>query len=104
MKKRLAALLAVLMMLTVCLPALGECTPLLYRATDGAGHEIYLMGTIHLARESTYPLPDYVLDAFERCDVLARIPIFGAASSLNVGCATSICLYEIARQRANGKK
>ena len=40
----------------------------------------------------------------ERCDVLARIPIFGAASSLNVGCATSICLYEIARQRANGKK
>lgn len=71
MKKRLAALLAVLMMLTVCLPVLGECTPLLYRATDGAGHEIYLMGTIHLARESTYPLPDYVLDAFERCDVLA---------------------------------
>lgn len=40
----------------------------------------------------------------ERCDVLARIPIFGAASSLNVGCAASICLYEIARQRANGKK
>ena len=40
----------------------------------------------------------------ERCNVLARIPIFGAASSLNVGCATSICLYEIARQRANGKK
>jgi len=40
----------------------------------------------------------------EKCDVLAKIPIFGAASSLNVGCATSICLYEIARQRANAKK
>lgn len=31
--------------------------------------------------------------------MLLRIPIYGAASSLNVGCATSICLYEIARQR-----
>ena len=33
------------------------------------------------------------------CDKLAKIPICGAASSLNVGCAASICLYEIARQR-----
>lgn len=35
----------------------------------------------------------------EACDQLLRIPIYGAASSLNVGCAASICLYEIARQR-----
>ncbi len=35
----------------------------------------------------------------ESCDLLLRIPIYGAASSLNVGCAASICLYEIARQR-----
>lgn len=35
----------------------------------------------------------------EACDLLLRIPIYGAASSLNVGCAASICLYEIARQR-----
>jgi len=34
------------------------------------------------------------------CDRLAKIPIYGAASSLNAGCAASICLYEIARQRA----
>lgn len=34
------------------------------------------------------------------CDRLAKIPICGAASSLNAGCAASICLYEIARQRA----
>ncbi len=33
------------------------------------------------------------------CDHLAKIPIWGAASSLNAGCAASICLYEIARQR-----
>lgn len=35
----------------------------------------------------------------EAADLLLRIPIYGAASSLNVGCAASICLYEIARQR-----
>ncbi len=35
----------------------------------------------------------------ENCDLLLRIPIYGAASSLNLGCAASICLYEIARQR-----
>jgi len=34
------------------------------------------------------------------CDRLAKIPICGAASSLNAGCAASICLYEIARQRS----
>jgi len=32
-------------------------------------------------------------------DLLIKIPIFGSASSLNVTCATSIVLYEIARQR-----
>ena len=35
----------------------------------------------------------------EKCDVLARIPIFGAASSLNAGCAATVCFYEISRQR-----
>ncbi|MGI5884740.1 MAG: TrmH family RNA methyltransferase [Candidatus Spyradocola sp.] len=40
----------------------------------------------------------------EACDVLARIPIFGAASSLNLACATSICLYEAQRQRLAAAK
>ena len=35
----------------------------------------------------------------EQCDLLLRIPIHGGASSLNLGSAASICLYEIARQR-----
>ncbi|HEY7975218.1 MAG TPA: RNA methyltransferase [Ktedonobacterales bacterium] len=35
----------------------------------------------------------------EQCDVIARIPMAGSASSLNVASATSIFLYEIARQR-----
>ena len=35
----------------------------------------------------------------EKCDVLARIPIHGAASSLNAGSAATVCFYEVARQR-----
>jgi tRNA G18 (ribose-2'-O)-methylase SpoU len=35
----------------------------------------------------------------ELCDTIVRIPIQGAASSLNVASATSILLYEINRQR-----
>lgn len=37
----------------------------------------------------------------ERATVMARIPMEGAASSLNVAAAASIALYEMARQRAN---
>ncbi len=33
------------------------------------------------------------------CDVLVRIPMYGAADSLNVACAASIMLYEADRQR-----
>jgi len=35
----------------------------------------------------------------EQCDVLVKIPICGAASSLNAGCAATVCFYEINRQR-----
>lgn len=34
------------------------------------------------------------------CDTLVTIPMMGSASSMNIACATSILLYEIARQRA----
>jgi TrmH family RNA methyltransferase len=33
------------------------------------------------------------------CDQMVQIPMRGAASSLNMACATSILLYEIDRQR-----
>jgi TrmH family RNA methyltransferase len=35
----------------------------------------------------------------ELCDIHVRVPISGAASSLNVASATSIVLYEVSRQR-----
>ncbi len=36
----------------------------------------------------------------DACDVLLRIPIQGAASSLNAAAAGTVVLYEAARQRA----
>ena len=36
----------------------------------------------------------------ERCEVLARIPIGGGASSLNASSAATVALYEAARQRS----
>jgi 23S rRNA (guanosine2251-2'-O)-methyltransferase len=38
-----------------------------------------------------------------RCDVLARIPLRGALSSLNVAAAGAVALFELARQRAGGQ-
>ena len=46
-------------------------TPLLYRITDGNDHTVWLFGSIHVGRESYYPLPDYVLEAFDSADSLA---------------------------------
>ncbi len=40
----------------------------------------------------------------EQCDVLVKIPICGAASSLNAGCAATVCFYEINRQRRAKEK
>lgn len=38
----------------------------------------------------------------ELCDVVVRIPMGGAATSLNLACAGSILLYELDRQRRSG--
>jgi len=37
--------------------------------------------------------------ARKRCDVVARIPIFGTVESLNVAAAGALAVYEVARQR-----
>lgn len=39
----------------------------------------------------------------EHCDVLARIPMAGSVSSLNVSVAAGICLFEAVRQRQRAK-
>lgn len=47
-------------------------TPLLWKVTgkDSNG-VIYLFGSIHVADESAYPLPNAVMTAFDSCDALA---------------------------------
>ena len=46
-------------------------TPLLYKVTDADGDVIWLFGSIHVGKEEFYPLPDYVMDAFNSSDALA---------------------------------
>lgn len=43
-------------------------TPLLYKVTDGDGDVIWLFGSIHVGRPEFYPLPDYVLEAYDSAD------------------------------------
>lgn len=52
-------------------PKSGTATPLLYRVTDQNGNVIWLFGSIHVGIKDYYPLPDYVMDAFEGADALA---------------------------------
>lgn len=49
----------------------GKSTPVLYKATDGNGNTAYIFGSIHVGRESFYPLPDSVINAFDSADMLA---------------------------------
>ena len=45
--------------------------PILYQVTDSEGHVAWLFGSIHVGREDYYPLPDYVMNAFDGSDALA---------------------------------
>lgn len=46
-------------------------SPLLYKVTDSEDHVAWLFGSIHVGREDYYPLPEYVLSAFDGADSLA---------------------------------
>lgn len=47
-------------------------TPLLLEATkEGENQTLYLFGSIHAGEEGLYPLPDYVMDAYRKSDVVA---------------------------------
>ena len=50
---------------------LSTTGPLLYRVTDTNGNVAWVFGSIHVGRESYYPLPSYVTDALEGSDALA---------------------------------
>ncbi len=46
-------------------------TPLLYKVTADNGNTLWLFGSIHVGRDDFYPLPDYVMEAYEGSDALA---------------------------------
>jgi len=46
-------------------------SPLLYKVTDDKNNTIWLFGSIHVGKDYFYPLPDYVLDAYNNSDALA---------------------------------
>lgn len=80
MKKKIACLLVLVLIFSLCLTGCQRAeedsrqstiTPLLYRVTDEQGHILWLFGSIHVGLDSYYPLPDYVLDAFDGSDALA---------------------------------
>lgn len=50
----------------------STATPILYEVTkEGSDTKIYLFGSIHVADNEAYPLPDAVLNAYEESDYLA---------------------------------
>lgn len=50
----------------------SECTPLLYKVTkEGTDTTMYLFGSIHLADDRAYPLPEKVMNAYNTSDYLA---------------------------------
>ena len=51
--------------------ASANTTPLLYKVTDKKGNVAWLFGSIHAGADYFYPLPDYVLNAFDNADSLA---------------------------------
>lgn len=79
MKKRILAFILILAMcftLFACGTkkddqAENKITPALYKVTDNEGHVIWLFGSIHVGREDFYPLPSYVMDAFNSSDAAA---------------------------------
>lgn len=46
-------------------------TPILYKVSDSEGNVIWLFGSIHVGKEEFYPLPDYVMNAYNSSDVIA---------------------------------
>jgi tRNA G18 (ribose-2'-O)-methylase SpoU len=87
------------------------------RAARDAGHDYQIVGssgkTDQVIHEVSFTRPTVLIlgnetvgmsrGYWEISDSVVKIPIGGALSSLNVSCAASILLYEVARQRSQAK-
>lgn len=63
----------------------SQSTPLLYKVTkDGSDTTMYLFGSIHVADDRAYPLPEKVLNAYNDSDYLAvEFDIISYANDFN---------------------
>ncbi len=53
-------------------PPVATTSPLLLEVSkEGTENKLYLFGSIHAGDESLYPLPDYVLNAYQNSDAIA---------------------------------
>lgn len=48
----------------------SNITPLLYKVSNSKGNTLWLFGSIHRGKESFFPLPNYVMNAFNSADSL----------------------------------
>ena len=49
-----------------------DVTPAMWKVTDPAtGNELYMLGTMHIITDNTFPLPDYIMDVYKNCDGIA---------------------------------
>ena len=71
MKKRLLTGLIAAALLLQPYAAGAESTPLVYRVTDGEGHTLYLLGTIHVGNDEMYPLGGAVEEAYQNAEIVA---------------------------------
>lgn len=73
-------------------------------AADGAGTTLLHDADLHRTHawvmgNEAWGLPDEIRDA---CDDVVRVPIYGAAESLNLAMAATVCLYASAEARRTG--
>ncbi len=73
-------------------------TPILYEVSkDGVSNKMYLFGSIHVADERAYPLPDEVLSAYNSSDSLAveiDVVAFSKNLSLQMEALKILLLYD----------
>ncbi|MCR5601567.1 MAG: TraB/GumN family protein [Ruminococcus sp.] len=49
-----------------------KTSPAMWKVTDReTGNVLYMLGTIHIVTEDTFPLPDYIMDVYKNCDGIA---------------------------------
>ncbi len=70
-KMKRVALLALALIWLMSAAGLAGSSPVIYRVTDGEGHVLYLMGTIHMGSEDMFPLGGAFEEAWRESELLA---------------------------------